>query len=278
MEAKVSFFARIGHVVTCLVAKVGPIGFLALFPIGLLPKQGDSDRPHLSRRTSPIVQTDPVTDSPMSLSADPALGTPIGDGLILPALGHVWARDNFGGQSQLVQLKYVPTEVDRHAASNILKANIAPFVYKPKSTIEIQGAAANVRLRDQKASIYVRGFGIAGSEDAAGVPETSTQTDLTIVRVEVKKDRRIISTIAFTQITGKAARSVQTIALTVEKLGNTDWRKITPTEPLPPGEYVLMCMPRGPNLFPTSVFDFAIDPNAPVSQNVNPLGTATPTQ
>ena len=278
MEAKASFFAGIGHVIASLVAKGGLIGFVALFPIGLLSQQDDSDRPHLSRQTSPIVQNDPVIDSPMSLSTDSALGTPIGDGLMLPALGHVWARDSFGGRSRLVQLKYVPTEVDRHTASNVLKANIAPFVYKPKNTIQVQGAAANVRLHDPRASIYIRGFGIAGSEDAAGSPETSTQTDLTVVRLESKKDRRIISTIAFTQITGKAARGIQTIALTVEKLGNTGWRKITPNEPLPPGEYALMCMPRGPEFFPTSVFDFAIDPNGPANQNLSSPGTPIPTR
>ena len=170
-------------------------------------------------------------------------------------------------------MKYVPTEIDRHAASNILKENLAPFVYKQKESIEINGASANVRLHDPNVSIYIRGFAISASEDAAESPETSTQMDLALVKVQAKKDRRVISTIVFTQITGKASRSTQTIALTIEKVGNTDWQKLTPSEPLQVGEYALMCMPRGQNLLPARVFDFAIDPKAPA----NPTAIRSPT-
>ncbi|QNI34379.1 hypothetical protein H7849_11065 [Alloacidobacterium dinghuense] len=182
----------------------------------------------------------------------------------MPSVGHVWATDNFDGVRQLVQLKYVPTDIDRHAGSNVLKANMAPFIYKPKESVEIQGAAASVRLHEPNLSIYIRGYAIS-SEDAAVSSETSTQMDLAMVRVESKKDRRIVSTIAFTQITGKAARNSQALVIKTEKVGGTDWQKITASEPLAPGEYALMCLPRGQNLFPTRVFDFAIDPKAPAN-------------
>jgi hypothetical protein len=242
------------------------VGFLAVSAFGLSAQQGDPNRPHLSHQTQPFDQSDTPIDLSKTVSTDATPGTPIGDGLVLPPVSHVWARDSFDGNRQLVQMKYVPTEIDRHAGSNILKANMAPFVFKPKQSIEIEGAAAGVRLHDPNVAIYIRGYAI-GSEDAAASPETSTQMDLTLVRVESKKDRRIVSTVAFTQITGKAARSNQTVVLTIEKVGNTEWQRITPNEPLLPGEYALMCMPRGQSLFPTRVFDFAIDPKAPASPN-----------
>lgn len=254
------------------------VGFLALSSLGLRAQQDGSDRPHLSHRTSPIVQSDPSIDPPETQSAADAPGTPIGDGLVLPDVGHVWVRDSLDGRPHLVQLKYVSTQVDTHAASNMVKANMAPFIYKPKDTIEIHGAAANVRLHDPEPTIYLRGYGIWISEDAADSADTSTQMDLTLAKVESKKDHRIVSTIAFTQITGKAARNNQTIAINIEKLGNTDWQKITPKEPLPPGEYVLMGMPRGANLFPARVFDFAIDPQAPASETTSTPAAATPSR
>ena len=247
-------------------AKVGLVCFFAFFAVGLRA-QNDPDRPHLSHQNLPMERKDDATEANRTITANQASRTAIDDGLALPTVGHVWARDNIEGHLQLVQIKYVHTEVDRHTASNILKENMAPFIYKQKQSIEIQGASASVRLHDPNVRIYVRGYGIETSDDAAESAETSTQMDLTLVKMETRKDRRVISTIAFTQITGKASRSTQTIVLGVEKLGNTDWQKLTPSEPLQPGEYALMCMPRGKNLLPTHVFDFAVDPKAPANPN-----------
>lgn len=258
-----SVFLRISRS-SSLIATSLLVALLALSTISLYAQEDDSYRPHLSHESQPIRQADPPIEPHAGLTANAVSGTPIGEGLVLSPIGHVWARDRFNGQPQLVQLRFVPTEIDRHAGSNVLKANLAPFIYKPKESIELVGAAADVRLHDPRASIYIRGFNDF-SEDAAPSAETSTRADLTLVRAESKKDRRVISTIAFTQVTGKAARNDQTVAFTIEKVGNSDWQKITPKDPLPPGEYALMYLPRGQNLFPAEVFDFAVDPKAPAN-------------
>lgn len=252
---------------------------LTFSAFGLWAQQIDPDRPHLSREIRPSPHDDSPVDPPVTVSteAPPPPGTPIGDGLVLPYVGHVWARDIFDGRPQLVQLKYVPTDLDRHAVSNFVKTELAPFIYKPKHSIEIADAAANVRLHDSNVSIYIRWAGM-GSEDAASAHETSAHTDLTLVKVEPTKDRRIIGTIASTQITGTASRSSQTISLTTEKVGNTGWRKIKPNQPLSPGEYALMRMPQDQCQSPLEVFDFAIDPNAPANANAITPITVTPSQ
>jgi hypothetical protein len=267
----ISRLAGIPHPSASLVAKGCLVAFVMLSAPGLWAQQDDTDRPHLSHQTKPIPQTpleDPSINSLTAVPVHTIPGTPIGDGLELPSHGSVWARESFEGRPQLVQLKFVPTDVNTHAASNFLKSQMAPFIYKLKESIEIAGASANVRLHDPSASIYIRGYAIAVSDDAADAPETSTHMNLTLVKVEPKKDRRIVSTIAFTQITLKAARSNQIVAATIQQLGNTDWQKVTPNEPLPPGEYALVCMPVGQNLFSGRVFDFAIDPKAPANANV----------
>ena len=222
----ISVFAGIPRFSGSLAVKGCLAGFLAVSASGLWAQQ------------------DHLTDA---VSRETSSGTPIGNGLVLPSVGgRVWARDNFDGGQKLVQLKYLPTELDRRT-----------FIYKAKVFVEIQGAAANVRLCDPNVSIYMRGFDMTG-EDAAPSHETSVQTDLTLVKVESKNDRRLLSTVTM-QLTGKASRSDQTVDISIERLGNTDWYKVTPKAPLEPGEYALMFMPRGQDLLPITVFDFAID-------------------
>jgi hypothetical protein len=181
--------------------------------------------------------------------------------------GHVWAKDVFEGVPQLVQLKYVPTNIDNHSGSNVLKTNMAPFIYKPKSTVEIQGASASIRLHDPKMVIYVRGFETPREDAADSADNTATHTDLVLTKLEPKHDRRVVSTIAFTQVTGKAARSNGVVETSLERVAGTDWLKMTPKEPLADGEYGLMRLPKGQNLFATSVFDFAMDATAPATAN-----------
>ena len=242
-----------------------PLSLLIFFlpiaaSVSCCAQEEESDRPHLAHEPGPNQPYDPRME-PVA----PAIPeTPIGDGLALLSIGHVWARDTFKGQPQLVQLRFLPTEVNQHALSNAVKVNMAPFIYKPKTSIEVEGATASVRLHDPHLSIYIRGFE-DNSQDAAPAKNTSTQTELAIVKVEPKKDRRIISTIAFTQFTGTAKRNNESIAFTVQKVDHSDWQKIVPDGPLPPGEYALMCMPRGQNLLPSQIFDFGVDPDAPAN-------------
>ena len=83
-----------------------------------------------------------------------------------------------------------------------------------------------------------------------------------IVRATIKKDRRILAQVNFTQLTGNAKRSDSQVDATIEKLAD-GWLKITPTNPLTPGEYALQPVPKVANTFSTVVFDFTIDPKAP---------------
>ncbi|WP_158751993.1 hypothetical protein [Acidobacterium sp. S8] len=255
------------------------IVIVAAFASRLFAQQTDVTRPRLSHQSQPISQSAISNEATASADSDPedisakASGIVLKNGLTLPTTGHVWAADVFEGKSQLIQLKYVPTDIDKHAGSNLLKANMAPFVYKPKQTVEIQGAIANTRLHDPHTVIYIRGYGSTDEDAAASAEITSTQSEMVLVSLESKKDRRIVSTIAFTQVTGNAARNSQAINVTIERVDDTDWKKITPREPLTPGEYALAPMPRGQNLFPTAVFDFAVDPTAP--SNVDSITQST---
>lgn len=225
----------------------------------------DSDRPILKRGGHSSAERS-ASDEPTEVPAWVARSVPgpaVAPGLLLPATGRVWALDTFEGKPDLVRLMYLPTSMDRHAVSNFAKANLAPFIAKMKATVEVRGAEASARLHESMPAIFVR-CSQGDDEDAALDPSTAeTHTELVLVKLEVRGDKRLVSTMAFTQVTGKASRSEALVEVNREQVAGTAWQKITPRQPLAPGEYGLVALPKGQALFATRVFDFAIDPKAP---------------
>jgi hypothetical protein len=82
-----------------------------------------------------------------------------------------------------------------------------------------------------------------------------------VVHAIADKDRRLLSTVKFTQLTGTAKRNDTQVELDTEKLPN-GWLKITPRQPLPPGEYALEPVMRQENAYSLMVYDFRLDPSA----------------
>ena len=227
------------------------------------PAYPDEDaRPVLRRQSEPMKQYS-VPDTPSDIYARRAETSrpEVAPGLRVPNAGHVWALDKFAGQPQLLQLKYVSPRLNNHAASNFAGVNLAPFIYKPKQTLELSGSAASVRLHNGTPAIF---FVITSNEDAAD--PSASFGELVIAKLQVNNDRRIVSTTAFTQVTAKAKRSAEQIETITEKVGN-GWYKIYPKAPLSPGEYAFLRMPDQANRFSTAIYDFAIDPEAPQSPN-----------
>jgi hypothetical protein len=177
--------------------------------LGSAIPQDDTGRPLLKHQPQPMVKP----DEPLNVDVQPSAvwnELTVAPGLTLPNRGYIWALDNFAAKPQLVQLKYVLTDVDRHAASNQAKVQLAPFIYKPKATVEILGATAVVRLHQTTPAIFVRGR-YREDENAADPSEASTIGNLALVKLKVKGERRVVSTVAFTQLSNKAKRSEDVI-------------------------------------------------------------------
>ena len=241
---------------------------LVCFPVYLNSQsnvsQEQDSRPILKRQKAPMpVYGVPDTPADIYVQIESSKNE-VAPGLTLPDAGHVWALDRFAGQPQLVQLKYTIVVGNNHAASNTLKAGLVPFVYKPKATWEVPGPAALVRLHDATPAIFF--VSVYGSEDAAD-PEAKWG-DLALVRLQVRDGSRVVSKTAFTQITGKAKRSEEQVETVIEKVGSHGWYKILPKQPLPPGEYAFVRLPKQAYLLGANIFDFAIDPGAPQNTNV----------
>ena len=190
---------------------------------------------------------------PDSVSSD---DISVADGLQLPTYGHVWVLDSWKGLHELVRLRPPDTTTDGPA-----------FSLKLRRAIEFKGEAAGVRVHDASPFFFVR-----------GVSGDARRSDLVAVRLTVEGQRRAPSkdTIALINqqakgeaATGHGTQSPGIFQMRQQRFGATDWYRLSPAQPLDPGEYALLPLPGAPGFAEGERFDFAIDPNAP--ENADPL-------
>jgi hypothetical protein len=174
----------------------------------------------------------------------------VAEGLQLPTFGHVWALDTWKGMRELVRLKPPATD------------DIG-FSLKLRHTIEFKGEAAQVRVHDPSPVFFLRG--VSGSDDG--------RSDMVVVRVIIEGQRREVTKDAMGQLKQQAKHADEeypdVIALKQQRVGSTDWYRLSPKQVLTPGEYALIPLPTSPGFAEGEVFDFAIDPEAP--ENSDPL-------
>jgi hypothetical protein len=225
-----------------------------------LYSQNDDARPILKHQSAPI-QSYGVPDTPSDTYVRRAESAKVeaAPGLVLPDAGHVWALDTISGQPQLVQLKFTLVQANNHLVANRVKAGLAPFVFRPKATWEVPGAAAVVRLHDATPAIFF--VMVYGADDAAD--PKAAMDGFAIVRLQPDEGKRVVGTVTFNQFTAKGKRSEEQIQTKVERVGEPGWYKIVPTEALSPGEYAFVRLPRQSTTMGMNIFDFAIDPDAP---------------
>lgn len=187
---------------------------------------------------------------PDSVSSD---DISVAEGLQLPTYGHVWALDTWKGMRELVRLR--PPETTDEPV----------FSLKLRHVIEFKGEAALVRMHDTAPLFFLRGVSGSDSGDA--------RSDLAIVRLTVTGQRRSATKDAMAQLKlqGKQEdfQSPDVIGLKQQRIGTTDWYRLSPRQVLTPGEYALVPLPSSPGFATGEIFDFAVDPQAP--ENSDPL-------
>lgn len=214
----------------------------------------------------------------------------VAPGLRLPEDSGVFLFDSFNGEPQLDEVQQTAGEVNRNTKTNILRGAINP-IGGIKRTVELDGPHAVVQAHVGVPSLYINvdtGSDQPGaSQSAASKPVTKTSAGNTpegpeqpeqpqqaqqavvpydrfiLVRAEVKNNKRVIAEIK-RELTGKVAEEHSAVKTTIDKVA-AGWLKLTPTDPLTPGEYALVEMgTEGMNLF---VWDFGFDPKAPANAN-----------
>jgi hypothetical protein len=203
------------------------------------------------------------------------LKTPqVAPGLRLPEEGGLMLLDTFQGQPELVELQQQGGEVKKNMAGNILRATINPIA-SSKQSIEIAGTHAKIQAHATLPSIYVNVEQQDSKVENASpqnpqVPQQQAQEPdqpwdrFHIVRAEIKGAKRVVGNIKIA-VYGKVSQEQKLVPTTSEQLTG-GWVKVTPTEPLTPGEYAVVELlgKEGMNLY---VWDFGVNPAAPANAN-----------
>ena len=192
----------------------------------------------------------------------------VAPGLKLPDTGGVYLLDQFQNRPELAELVQSGGEIHKNMGRNILRAAINPIATSTQS-IEIKGARARVQAHEPVPAIFVD---IVESDNNAAPPDDAAQRDpkepapppvqdrFRIVRARKKKDTRVVANLKIA-FYGKMRQQADSIPTTIEPV-TSEWVKVTPAKPLPPGEYALVEM-LGKNQINLYVWDFGVDPNAP---------------
>src|SRR5579859_162149 len=185
----------------------------------------------------------------------------VAPGLRLPNTGGVFLFDQFNSQPQLVELIQNGSELNKHMGRNILRSAINPLALSSTQTIELKGLHARVQAHTGQPALYLN---IDTGDESQ--PQFTQKADKDqqpgrygIVRVEQKKGVRIVGKLNVAMY-GKVSQKEAWIPVTTSPLG--DWVKLTPSAPLPPGEYAVVELldKKQINLF---VWDFGVNPAAP---------------
>jgi hypothetical protein len=182
----------------------------------------------------------------------------IAPGLNLPGSGGVFLLDAFQGKAELAEIVQNGSEVNKSAKKkSVLRAAINPLASN-KRAFEIKGEHAQIQSHLPRPTIYI--------DIEQGTPNETALTDrYRVVRTVVKKDARVVGNVKVS-VGGKASEQLSFLPVSVSKLGTGQWIKLIPSQDLAAGEYAVveMLTPTEMNLY---VWDFGVNPNAPVNPN-----------
>ncbi len=201
--------------------------------------------------------------------AEEARSPHVAPGLRLPEDGGVFLLDTYQNQPQLDELQQAGGELKRNTKANILRGTINPLA-SAKQTIELSGEHSRIQAHVSLPSLYVNIDPDQGVTGAAAAPAAAKGESaplppderFKIIRAESKAGKRIAGGVKIA-VTGKVKADQRFVPATVTPMTG-GWVKITPTEPLPNGEYAIaeMLAKEGVNLY---VWDFGVNPSAPAN-------------
>jgi hypothetical protein len=199
--------------------------------------------------------------------AEEAVTPTVAPGLRLPNGGGVFLLDRFQNRPQLVELVQSGGELNRQMRKNILRAALNPLALSSHQTIELKGEHARVQAHQPQPEIYLNVDSARSSSGQDATPQQANDKSAEppdryrIIRLEPRKDVRVVGNLNIA-VYGKVSQKENWIKTTAAPVG--EWVKVTPAEPLPPGEYALVEM-LDKNQMNLYVWDFGVNPAAPAN-------------
>jgi hypothetical protein len=155
----------------------------------------------------------------------------------------------------LVHVKPHEVVTAPHAAANWLRAQV---LVGPHSTAEVEGQHADTLVESTKAVIYVR---ISGEEAEI------MRDRVHLLWLQLSKKRREISDFSMNVFGGQRSRNVDEVPCDTVRVEGTNWLRVTPKEPLLPGEFAIAFLPKDVNQLPDAVYDFSVSGGKSASGN-----------
>jgi len=206
--------------------------------------------------------------------ADRAARTPeVAPDLRLPEEDCVLVLDTFSGSPELVPLSQNGGDLNKETAHDVLKQAINP-ASSPHRLADIRGVRSDVQLHVPQPDFFVRiGTDDAGDTsggafvvDTHGAPGRDTpsgsndSSSYVIERLDVRMDLRVLDSFRLASLGVKPQPDIIEVQRT--DLPGGHWMKLTPTQPLPFGEYALVEVLNNHEVN-LDVWDFGVHSDAP---------------
>ena len=213
--------------------------------------------PTATSRTEAMKQAD--AEYAAALKEDEVAHPQVAPGQKLPEEGGVWLLDTYQDKPQLAELVQSDSKLNKQTGKNMLRAVINPIPTGSKMSIELPGRHARVESHVPQPSMFVN---IDEGVKESGPPPMPPSSRWKIVRASLTKDGRVVSNLKI-NLLGHASESPDIVGADVERV-NANWVKVTPAQPLTPGQYALveMISPKEINM---SVWDFGVNPTGPAN-------------
>lgn len=174
--------------------------------------------------------------------------------IMLPRAGTIYVIDTRAGKPALLQLHAAEVVSNSHAAGNFARS----MVYVgARASFELKGVSAATTVETQQPGILVH---LTGDD-----PEL-LRSRVHLIRLQQTKGRRVVSTYSQNVFGGQRAKTFDDVAVTKADVAADVWLKLTPQEPLTPGEYCVLFMPKDTNAWPDAVYDFDVADTAAKSE------------
>ena len=169
------------------------------------------------------------------------------------AVGLYWAHL---GTATWTRLAPNAVQVNSHIASHLAGEVGGQMFYKPRVSFEVPEAHAKTRLSQAHTEFLLKLH--RGELDT--IDSKMIDVDIVLVRAHIQKDRRVIVKMNYSGFTGKPSdRNEDLISTNQSEVSGGDWTTVSPAEPLPPGEYALVFLPKKKEWNTRFVLDFGVD-------------------
>jgi hypothetical protein len=174
-------------------------------------------------------------------------------GIKLPSTGSAWALGLANDKPVLVLVKHHDVKVNNHTGENLAAV---PLLSRSKSSIDVVEPHSPLQLESAPSVFLARMYTTADDDALPAHPESQYQ----LIRLEPEGKGRLVHKFEYSRFKGKPKRVDDPVEATITVIPGSEWLKIVPAQPLPPGEYAIEAKMVDPSAYSLLIYDFGVAP------------------